>query len=131
MTRIDVNANKATIKAMSGIGPFNETMTFFYDESGNCRKFLLTKDGVNSSDAIKGDFVLGGVAFDGLEKTLDFAEQVRKAFSAIEFEKAGRRSVSIGVIEIQKGESADSAYVRVDQALYKAKENGRDQVFQA
>lgn len=72
MTRIDVNANKATIKAMSGIGPFNETMTFFYDESGNCRKFLLTKDGVNSSDAIKGDFVLGGVAFDGLEKTLDF-----------------------------------------------------------
>ena len=66
-----------------------------------------------------------------LEKALDFAEQVRKAFSAIEFEKAGRRSVSIGVIEIQKGESADSAYVRVDQALYKAKENGRDQVFQA
>ena len=66
-----------------------------------------------------------------LEKALDFAEQVRKAFSAIEFEKAGHRSVSIGVIEIQKGESADSAYVRVDQALYKAKENGRDQVFQA
>ena len=66
-----------------------------------------------------------------LEKALDFAEQVRKAFSAIEFKKAGHRSVSIGVIEIRKGESADSAYVRVDQALYKAKENGRDQVFQA
>ena len=66
-----------------------------------------------------------------LEKALDFAEQVRKAFSAIEFKKAGHRSISIGVIEIQKGESADSAYVRVDQALYKAKENGRDQVFQA
>jgi GGDEF domain-containing protein len=66
-----------------------------------------------------------------LEKALDFAEQVRKAFSAIEFKKAGHRSVSMGVIEIQKGESADSAYVRVDQALYKAKENGRDQVFQA
>ena len=53
------------------------------------------------------------------------------ALNDVSFEKAGHRSVSIGVIEIQKGESADSAYVRVDQALYKAKENGRDQVFQA
>jgi diguanylate cyclase (GGDEF)-like protein len=66
-----------------------------------------------------------------IEKALDFAEKVRKAFNEMEFEKAGHRSVSVGVVKIQEGESADSAYVRVDQALYKAKENGRNQVFQA
>jgi GGDEF domain-containing protein len=66
-----------------------------------------------------------------IEKALDFAEKVRKAFNEMEFEKAGHRSVSVGVVEIQEGESADSAYVRVDQALYKAKENGRNQVFYA
>ena len=66
-----------------------------------------------------------------IEKALDFAEKVRKAFNEMEFEKAGHRSVSVGVVKIQEGESADSAYVRVDQALYKAKENGRNQVFYA
>ena len=64
-----------------------------------------------------------------VEKALDFAERVRKEFNAIEFEKAGNQSVSIGVVEIGKGESADSAYIRVDKALYKAKESGRNQVF--
>ncbi len=66
-----------------------------------------------------------------VEKALDFAERVRKEFNAIEFEKAGHQSVSIGVVEIGKGESADSAYIRVDKALYKAKESGRNQVFLA
>jgi len=37
-------------------------MTFYYDESGNCRKFILTKDGFNNNDSVKGDFVLAGVA---------------------------------------------------------------------
>ena len=57
---------------------------------------------------------------------IDFADRVRVAFNDITFEKAGRRSVSAGVTELRKGESADTAFVRVDKALYKAKNNGKN-----
>lgn len=51
--------------------PMNE-MTFYYDESGNCRKFSLTEDGVNSKDALKYDFVLAGVAYMGHDIDIDY-----------------------------------------------------------
>ena len=63
-----------------------------------------------------------------LEKATEFAEKVRKAFNEISFEKAGHRSVSVGVIKIKEGESADAACVRVDQAMYQAKEGGKNRV---
>jgi len=62
------------------------------------------------------------------EAAIDFAERVRKAFNEIAFESAGHRSVSVGVTEIKKGESADAACVRVDQALYQAKDGGKNRV---
>ena len=62
------------------------------------------------------------------EKAVAFAEQVCKAFNDVSFEKAGHRSVSVGVTEIKKGESADAACVRVDQALYQAKDGGKNRV---
>ena len=71
MTRINVKDMKQVIKDINGIDPFNDVMSFFYDESGNCRKFLLTPNGVNSEDSLKGDFVLAGVAFDGKKKEID------------------------------------------------------------
>lgn len=73
MTRIDVNDVKKTVYDLNGIPHFNDVMTFFYDESGNCRKFSLTEKGVNSEDSIVGDFVLAGVAFDGTESQTDFS----------------------------------------------------------
>ena len=63
-----------------------------------------------------------------MDAAVDFAEKVRKAFNEMVFEKAGHRSVSVGVTEIKKGENADAVCVRVDQALYKAKESGRNRV---
>jgi PleD family two-component response regulator len=63
-----------------------------------------------------------------LEKATEFAEKVRKAFNEISFEMAGHRSVSVGVIKIKEGESADAACVRVDQAMYQAKEGGKNRV---
>lgn len=73
MTRIDVNEIKREIYGLNGVHLFNDIMTFFYDESGNCRKFLLTEKGVNCKDALVGDFVLAGVAFDGTESQTDFS----------------------------------------------------------
>lgn len=62
---IDVNDSIKSIEKLNGVKPFNERWTFYYDESGNCRKFSLTEKGVNSEDAIAGDFVLAGVAHEG------------------------------------------------------------------
>ena len=46
-------------------------MTFYYDESGNCRKFYLTDNGFNDPEAIKGDFVLAGIAHNGKSYEID------------------------------------------------------------
>ncbi|MCR5586122.1 MAG: hypothetical protein K6F77_01140 [Lachnospiraceae bacterium] len=68
---IDINDTINTIKDINGIEPFMEKWTFYYDESGNCRKFALTEKGVNAEDAIAGDFVLAGVAYKGEQYSID------------------------------------------------------------
>ena len=69
---IDVAEVKESISALTGLLPFNQKFTFFYDETGNCRKFSLTKNGVNSLDALKYNFILGGVAYEGDVNNADF-----------------------------------------------------------
>ena len=88
MVRIDVADIKKTVKGLNGIAPFDEVMTFFYDESGNCRKFSLTENGVNSTDALKGDFVLAGVAYEGLDKEID----VSGLYKALDY-KEGQKEI--------------------------------------
>lgn len=53
---------------LQGIAPFTDNMSFYYDETGNCRKFYLTESGFNDSNAVYKNFILGGIAFKG---TLD------------------------------------------------------------
>ena len=43
--------------------------------------------------------------------------------------KIRRKTVSIGVVEALRGETPDMVCVRVDSALYEAKNNGKNQVF--
>lgn len=71
MVRINVEDQKDTVWKLNGIKPFNEEMTFYYDESGNCRKFYLTDNGFNDPKAIKGDFVLAGIAHSGKSYEID------------------------------------------------------------
>ena len=73
MTRINVEDQKKAVFNLNGIPPFEEVMTFYYDESGNCRKFSLTDIGFNNIDALKGDFVLAGVAHEGKSSDIDVA----------------------------------------------------------
>ena len=56
------------------------------------------------------------------------AEILRIRFSEIVFPAAGKRTMSLGVTEIIPGEESDRACMRVDGALYEAKENGKNQV---
>ena len=39
MIILDVEEQKKTVFELNEIEPFEEEMTFYYDESGNCRKF--------------------------------------------------------------------------------------------
>lgn len=74
---IDVDKEKQDVSVLSGISPFDDHFTFFYDETENCRKFSLTEDGVSSIDALKHNFILGGVAYEGKENNADF-ERLRR-----------------------------------------------------
>ncbi len=56
------------------------------------------------------------------------AEKVRHALSGVPFPLAGTISASFGVAERVTGESRDDWFKRADQALYRAKEGGRNRV---
>ena len=62
---IDVNEMRKIDAEMHGLPLCDDVMTFYYDETGNCGKLILTDDGVNDETALECDFILGGVAFDG------------------------------------------------------------------
>lgn len=46
-----------------GFEPLPDEMVFYYDETNNYRKFRLEGTSFNSVEALKNDFILGGVAF--------------------------------------------------------------------
>lgn len=62
---MDVDEYREIVQMLSNISPLTERYSFFYDETGNIRKFRLTEDGVNASEGIVNDFILGGVLFRG------------------------------------------------------------------
>ncbi len=59
------------LENFQGISYCHEKLTFFYDETGNCGKFLLREDGVNDPTALNNDFILGGIAYLGDECPAD------------------------------------------------------------
>lgn len=62
----------------------------------------------------------------GIKKAERIAEVYRTAFGAIEFPEAGHQSISLGVTEMNGGESSDTACMRVDAAMYEAKRTGKN-----
>ena len=66
-----------------------------------------------------------------LPDAIDAAERIRQAIAAspaLVEEHSLELTVSIGVVAVDPNESLDSAYKRVDAALYVAKDGGRNQV---
>lgn len=88
MIKINVEERKQDILQLNGLVPFEEKMAFYYDESGNCRKFLLTEHGFNNDDALKGDFVLAGVAHEGENFDIDLTG----LYDALDY-KAGQKEL--------------------------------------
>ncbi len=66
-----------------------------------------------------------------LEQTMPLAEKLRSVIEETAFHFKGRRVVitaSCGVAEVQKGDDDKSMFARADEALYKAKQQGRNRV---
>lgn len=64
-----------------------------------------------------------------LEESVSIAERIRKLISETELEEGGKISASIGVANFPlHANDPDELFKRADDALYKAKENGRNQV---
>ncbi len=63
-----------------------------------------------------------------LEEATKVAEKIRVAVKEHYFEKVGCITVSLGVSMVMQNDSCESIFLRVDKALYEAKENGRNKV---
>jgi len=63
-----------------------------------------------------------------LSGALNLAEKLRRAIEVFDFTDAGRVTASFGVAAIQEAEERDHLLKRMDEALYQAKEQGRNQV---
>lgn len=62
------------------------------------------------------------------KQVLKHAERIRETMEKIRFEKAGKVTVSIGVVKVRPDETADQACSRVDATLYEAKNTGKNKV---
>ena len=59
-------------------------------------------------------------------KASEYAEEMRQKVMEEEFKVAGKVTISAGVTEITKDDDFNSAFNRMDKALYKAKDEGRN-----
>jgi two-component system sensor histidine kinase EvgS len=63
-----------------------------------------------------------------LRSALLVADNLRRQIESAAFDTIGRQTVSIGVTAYQPGDTQETIVARADQALYFAKENGRNKV---
>jgi diguanylate cyclase (GGDEF)-like protein len=63
-----------------------------------------------------------------LPAALELAERLRASVAGFGFGHGDPVTVSIGVAQVRQGDDADSLLARADEALYRAKDAGRDRV---
>jgi len=94
----------------------------------------LLRNNLRRSDLL---FRWGGEEFiillpdESLDRAGHLAEKLRKLIANHPFETLGRLTASFGVTEVYPGESDEETIHRLDSALYRAKDNGRNRVEKA
>lgn len=63
-----------------------------------------------------------------LTETLELADKLRSKVEEFDFNKPQKVTLSFGVTALKKSDSSTMLLNRADEALYRAKENGRNQV---
>lgn len=63
-----------------------------------------------------------------LKGAVVLAEKLRQMIANHEFQMVGKKTCSFGVAQLRKDETIDSLLIRSDQALYRAKDQGRNRV---
>ncbi len=59
---------------------------------------------------------------------ISYMDKVRKEIEATVFDDAGHCTVSIGLTEFRKDDTADDVFERADEALYEAKRTGKNKI---
>ncbi len=91
----------------------------------------IIENNLRKSDKL---FRVGGEEFvvtlpnTDIDKAKIVAEKLRKAVCKTHFGKTGRITISIGVTQVTEDDDVDTLITRVDEALYRAKNNGRNRV---
>ena len=94
----------------------------------------LIKDYFKKSNVVVGrwggeEFV--AVCYDtDISRINEYAEDIRQKISGEEFKVAGNITVSIGLTQLMKDDEFSAAFDRMDKALYKAKNEGRNRTEQ-
>jgi len=73
------------------------------------------------------EFVITLQSTDSAQASL-LAQKIRKNIEMHNFEKGGKQAISLGVTQYNKNDTQESFTKRVDEALYEAKETGRNKV---
>ena len=63
-----------------------------------------------------------------IEKAEVLAERIRRATEDYTFDQAGKITISLGVAQFKKNDTEDTFIKRVDDAMYQAKQKGRNRV---
>jgi diguanylate cyclase (GGDEF)-like protein len=63
-----------------------------------------------------------------LDSAEALAERIRREIESFRFDEVEKVTLSFGVTEFKKDDDIDSIVKRADDALYKAKSNGRNRV---
>lgn len=91
----------------------------------------LLKNNIRITDTASrwgGEEFLILAANSNLQDTIEFGEKIRKKIEEFNFLKNEKITVSIGISEYRTGETFNKLYERVDEALYSAKDKGRNRI---
>lgn len=64
----------------------------------------------------------------GFETAVQIAEKIRRETEMTTFANVGKLTVSFGITQFLEGDTEDTLFIRADEALYKAKNSGRNRV---
>lgn len=105
--------------------------TYGHDKGDYVLKTIadIVKSSIRKADALSR---IGGEEFTillpdtNIDKATALAERVRRSVEDYKFDVVGRATISLGVTEFKADDSSDTLFKRVDEAMYLAKNSGRN-----